>query len=70
MTAEIGKVGEIRIWRVGIFATPVEEVVAGLVDDGNMHVTGIAWEAFARLRHEAGRDSVVGAQRFDNISKV
>ena len=68
MTAKVREMGEIRIRWVGIFAASVEEIVARFINDGDMHMAGAPWEAFARFRHEAWGDSILGAERFDNVS--
>ena len=59
---------EVRIGRVRVFGASVEEVGAGLVDDGNMHVAGVSRKTLTRLCHKAGGDSVFGTEGLDDVS--
>ena len=60
--------GEVRVGDFGVFAAAVEEVVAGLVDDGDVHVTGIPRQTLARFGHETWCDAMFGAEGLDDIS--
>lgn len=66
VAAEIREKSDVRVWGVFVFFAAVEEVLAVVVDDGDVHVATVAGQAFARLRHEAGCDAEFRAQGFDN----
>ncbi len=71
MPAEVGEVGEVGVWRVGVNGAAVKEIRGrGGVGNGDVHVAGVAGEALAGFGHEAGGDSVFAADRLDDVSGV
>lgn len=66
---EVGKVGEVGVWWIGVFRGTGKEVFAGFVDDGDVYVTRVSREVLAGFGHEAGGDAVFGAEGFDDVSR-
>lgn len=67
---EVREVGEVGVWWIGVFGRTGKEVFAGFVDDGDVYVARVSREGLARFCHEAGGDSVFGAEGFHDVSKV
>lgn len=54
---------------MGVFIECVasEEILAGLVDEGDMHVAAVSRKSLLRLRHETRRDTILCANTLDNV---
>lgn len=65
--ADFGDVREVCEGRVRVLLGTSEQVLAGGRREGHVHVSAVAGEALDRLRHEARRDTVGGAERFHGV---